>query len=308
MIVGLLCCGLTQQSLAQSPAQGGPNPGPSKLESFTFEMRGKPWATVLEWLVDKTGMPFVSANLPTGSFNFIAKKGQKFTIPQIVDIINDGLLSQNYVLIQRSTSFTVIPADQEISHSLVPHVAPRQLGDHGKTEIVATIVKLKSLAAKDMANEVRKQMGPFGKVAALTTMNQLLLQDTVGNLERIIAMIHDGDQARSKPLHLEVIALTALDSRRVAETLKAVFPDTKNLAPYIESDPVRNAIIVKGTAEEVADVRAAIRSIGEDPGSKNLLVINMDRGSGATLADALQRLMSQIRPESPVRVIGISKD
>ncbi len=34
---------------------------------------------------------------PTGTFNFIGKQDEKYTLPQIIDIINDGLLTQKYV-------------------------------------------------------------------------------------------------------------------------------------------------------------------------------------------------------------------
>ena len=271
-------------------------------------MRGKPWGTVFEWLADKSGLPFISRDVPTGSFNFIARKDQKYTIPQIIDIINDGLLLQNYVLIKRKTSFTVVPAGEIDPSQLTLHVARTGTDEHGKTEIVYTIVKLKTLVAKDMAIEVKKQMGPFGRVVTLATMNQLQLQDTVANLERIVATIEEGDQARVTPLSLEVVPLLSLDSHRVAETLKAVFPGFKSLAPYIESDPTRNAIIVKGTAAEVADVKAAIRFMGEDPAGGNLRVFTFDKGSGATLADALQRLLLQMRPQTPVRILGMPKD
>src|SRR5438132_13020535 len=62
-------------------------------EMFEFEMRNKSWSAVFEWLSDKTGRPFVSNVMPKGNFHFVPKEGQKFTIPQIIDIINDGLLA-----------------------------------------------------------------------------------------------------------------------------------------------------------------------------------------------------------------------
>ena len=63
----------------------------------------------------------------------------------------------------------------------------------------------------------------------------------------------------------ELIGLNLLDSARTVETLKGLFPDSKNGAPYLEADPSRNSIIIKGTPEQVAEVKMAIGAIGENP-------------------------------------------
>src|SRR5262249_44642529 len=214
----------------------------------------------------------------------------------------------NYILINRRTSFTLVPADQEIDPVIVPRIAPHDLSKHGKTEIVSTVVQLKNLLAENTAPDLKKQLGPFGRVVALKQMNQLLLQETVGNLERILATVQEGDQSAKRPsVSLEVIPLTVLDSSRVAEILKRIFPDSKNLSPYIDSDPTRNAILVKGTSEQVADVKAAIHAIGENASADTLRIFDLDRPYGPSLADAVHGLFSQMRPQSPVRVIGIPK-
>jgi hypothetical protein len=448
LLAGLLICSLAPFISAQGP-------GRKEDQAFLFEMRGKTWGAVFEWLTDKTGRPFISRDIPPGTFNFITQKDQKFTIPQVIDIINDGLYPLKYVLIDKGTSFTVYPADLDFE---APRVAPEDLSKHGQTEIVATVLKLKSLVAEDLAPEVKKQLGPFGKVVPLPSLNQMILQDRVVTLQRIIATIREADQAetfshkcvfirareaesvlrsllgeqqqiiemlpagaqaqagqaaarqapkqkirvytlssdentntvfvsgppdkialakgvlatidvgarpipvgtavlhtypvsagnaeilaknlaeiykgtahirivplgnnqiminalpedhfmiarhfqelKQPPTAMELISLAVLDAARVAESLKAVFPDYKNLAPYIEADPTRNAILVKGTAEQVADVKSAIRSIGEDNGG-TMRIINLERGGAAPLAEALQKLLQQARPDSPVRI------
>ncbi len=146
-------------------------------------MRGKPWPAVFEWLTDKTGRDFISSNAPSGTFNVITQKGRKYTIPQIIDIINDGLLKEKWVLLNRGTSFTLVPADEKIDPALVPRIPISELGEHGNTEIVSTVYQCKSLVAEDSAPEVKKQMGPFSEVIVLHKANQLILQDAVGNFE-----------------------------------------------------------------------------------------------------------------------------
>jgi type II secretory pathway component GspD/PulD (secretin) len=306
LVAIVLGCGSNQELVAQEPYRGEqPRTPKREAQTLTFEMRAKPWAAVFEWLADKTGTVVITKDLPSGTFNFIAKQGQQFTISQIIDIINHGLLAHKYVLINRGASFTIVPADEEIDPSLVPRIPLGELDRHGKTEIVSTILKLRNLSAVETAPEVKKQMGPFGRVVTLAKLNQLILQDTVGNLEMIIETIRSFED--DWPISFEVIPLTVLDAVRVVDTLKAVFPGFKDLAPYIESDPTRNAIIVKGRAEQVADVKAAIRAIGENADANTNARFFTLHGSGTTVAEALQRLFSQIRPENPVQVLVPSK-
>ena len=123
---------------------------------MTIEICGE----YFELAADKTGLPFISREIPTGSFNFIARRDQKYTIAEIIDIVNDALLLQNYILIKKETSFTIVPADREIDPHFVPYVASDQLQEHGKTEIVATFVKLQSLSANDLAT-IDRIAGPL---------------------------------------------------------------------------------------------------------------------------------------------------
>src|SRR5207248_485241 len=140
---------------------------------------------VFEWLTEKTGREVVYTHPPAGTVNFIGPKGKKYTIPQIIDIINDGLLQGKWVLLNRGASFTVVPADEKIDPAFVPRVLIKDLPDHGKTEIVSIAYQCVALVAEGIAPDVKKQMGPFGEVIVLHKANRLILQDTVGNLTRL---------------------------------------------------------------------------------------------------------------------------
>ena len=154
-------------------------------KTYVFEMRAKPWSSVFEWLAEKAGRPFIAASTPSGTITFINQKGTKYTIPQIIDIINDGLIKQKWILLNRDSSFTVVPTDERIDPALVPRVKLADLDRHGLTEIVSTLYPCKSLVAENMGHEVKKEMGPFGEVVILHQANLLLLQDTVVNFSSV---------------------------------------------------------------------------------------------------------------------------
>jgi hypothetical protein len=84
---------------------------------------------------------------------------------------------------------TLVPADETIDPTLIPEVTVQELRKRGKTELVALMVPLMFVQAKDMAPEIKKLLGPFGSVVPLEISNQLLVRDTAGNLLRIDAII-----------------------------------------------------------------------------------------------------------------------
>ena len=106
----------------------------------------------------------------------------------------------------------------------------------------------------------------------------------------------------------ESIPLNSLEAAKVAEILQRMFGDIKSGAPFIEPDLNRNAIIVKGTGDQVREVQSVLQALGEGvvegadtPGGK-MRIINLDKGGAAALAEELQRPMKQMR-KNPVNVI-----
>src|SRR5947207_1761779 len=74
-----------------------------QLYAFSFEK--KPWRSVFDWLVENSGKPVVGNHFPTSTFTFLSPKGKRYTMPEVIDIINEGLLSnsmtQKYYMINR---------------------------------------------------------------------------------------------------------------------------------------------------------------------------------------------------------------
>src|SRR5262245_55139564 len=103
---GLLFMGLAA-STAQGPKKGDPKKDAGKEpvpagrvnwheKKIAFEMRGKEWRTVFEWLADQSGMPYASPYpAPGGTFTFINPtvngKPREYTLAEAFDIINEIL-------------------------------------------------------------------------------------------------------------------------------------------------------------------------------------------------------------------------
>jgi hypothetical protein len=292
----------------------------------SFEFRQKPWAKVLEWLTEKTGLPVWGPHVPSGTLNFIPPPGKTYTIPEVIDILNNALIQQNYIMIKLEQAYTLIDATQKINDAIVPRLKIEQLKEHGKTEIASTTLRLERLNAKDLKEEVENMLSGFGKVTAMVQANTLVLRDSVGNLELMIDTINAIDKDEKAGLgrsnfgngldntntKTEMFRLSRVDATTMVDALKSNlgFGDPKTGSPNISADTTQNGIIVRGTAQQIEEVKKVLKAIGElgnEGVSGNVTIINIDRGSAAVIAKELERLYKQAGRKNPITVIGANE-
>ena len=210
-------------------------------KTVKFEMRDKPWNQVLEQLADWTGIPviLIKDNKPTGTFTYIAPKSgpKEYTIPQVIDILNQSLEGQNYLLIRRSASFTIVRSDQKIDPALVPRISIDELKQHGETEYASIVLPLKALVAEDEVKEVDKMMGPFGTAVAMAEANQLVLQDTVGNLKRVVKTLQDYESMEKGQAVTLTYKCRYIKAREAEKILKELLGDPEKLYRMTQPQP-----------------------------------------------------------------------
>jgi RNA polymerase sigma factor (sigma-70 family) len=183
----------------QPPARPDqPDKAPAKAEAakpekmYAIEFRDKPWSAVLEWYAEITGLPFIASTKPAGTFTFIPPSSKKsYTLAEITDILNEGLLPGKFILVQRHASFTVLPADEKHDRSLLPRVRPEDLDKRGRTELVTVILPLTNLNTWNVSPDVKKLLGMFGEMVALDKANQIVVSDTVSNVRLIRELIRE---------------------------------------------------------------------------------------------------------------------
>jgi RNA polymerase sigma factor (sigma-70 family) len=200
--------GSMPEAKGEPPSKEEPPPKADKAEPpkaeekrYSFEMREQPWIKVLEWYTEISGLPYIGISKPTGACTFIPPKDKKYTVAEITDILNEALNAQNYILLRRDASFTVLPADEKIDPTFVPRVRLDDLDKRGKSELVSVVIPLTVLNAREIGPDVKKMQGPFGTIVVLEKGNQLILQDTAGNLRIIRQTIKDIEarEADKKP-------------------------------------------------------------------------------------------------------------
>jgi len=222
-------CGLlwAVQPGASQPAKVEPKAEVKEEPRYEFAMNGKPWKDVFGWLNEKTGLPTVGLAIPTGTFTFIGKADKTYTIGEVIDHINAGLLAnedtQKYLLIRREKQFVLIPADQKNPGSLAPLVEIADLPKFGKSQYITVVKPLKNLVADEVKDDFAKSLSVFGNVVAMRP-NSLKITDQVGTVEFILKMIDENEK-------------TEVAAREAAEKLKELLPDPEKLLKLTGAAP-----------------------------------------------------------------------
>ena len=89
-------------------------------------------------------------------------------------------------------------ADEKIDPVLEPRVSVDEVTGRGKTDVVTVVYGLNTLVAEEIAPEVKKLQGKYGEVVPLSRANQLVLQDSAGNLKRILKILKDIEENEGK--------------------------------------------------------------------------------------------------------------
>ncbi len=148
------------------------------------------------------------------------------------------------------------------------------------------------------APEIAKMLSDFYKKAPSINIA------AIGNSEIMVAA-PNGDQMEiakrieeisGKP-KVELVRVTTVDPDKLADRLKEMFGDSTKAgttgAAYIASEPLHESILIKGSTEQVNEIKTAIKELDKNSGN-TLRVINLGSGSGAALADEIKRVLEQM--------------
>jgi hypothetical protein len=173
-----------------SPSVVGAFP-PTEEPRYEFPaINGKPWKTVFAWITETTGRP-VTGVIPDGALvAYVCKPGKRYTINDIVDIVNGSLLAEQptpYYLLRRERDFVVVPANKNIDCLCVPfHV--EDLKKCPRTQLVSVIVPLTTLKPEEVCKAFGDTVTSVGSLQAMKP-NSVLIRDTAAHVEFLVFSI-----------------------------------------------------------------------------------------------------------------------
>lgn len=170
---------------AQADAAANPPAGTSKRYSNSFDKAS--WDVAFAWLEKITGQRLITTYRPSQTLTL---KVVDLAVPDIIDLYNEALAGEKYILVRREQSFSIYPADEKLPKDVIRRVTVADLPDLGKSEFVSVMIPLKNLVAADMATQVKKMLSNFGDVYAFGT-NNLVIEDKVGNIRTLMANLKE---------------------------------------------------------------------------------------------------------------------
>jgi hypothetical protein len=151
-----------------------------------FEKRNQPWREVLDWFAQQTRLSYVSKYAqPTGILSFDPPndengKPRKYTLVEIFDILNEGLIIEHrLILVRGEKTLTMFSADEMIP---IPRVRLKDLPGRGRTEVVMIVVTMDP----ETVPNVKRAMGTFGTISPLEN-GQVMLQGPVASVMRAVS-------------------------------------------------------------------------------------------------------------------------
>jgi type II secretory pathway component GspD/PulD (secretin) len=162
-------------------------------------------------------------------------------------------------------------------HDVPHHSAPA----HHQAEAIFRIYPTSDGKAEVLVKFLREVHGrrPDRKVMALSG-NEILVH---GPLEFHMDVALALETARA-PTTVEAISLKTLKAGKAAEALRHLFGFK---GPLVVADEERNALVVRGSRQQLDDVKSALRSLGESAQAATVLTITVDKGNATVLAEEL---------------------
>ncbi len=259
---------------------------------FSFNFQNVPWDLVLKRLAQEAGLSLQMATLPMGSFSYIDQN--RYSMSEVLDILNDQLLPEGFIVVRSGRSMIVLDAKSEIPENLVLFVSPDELPKLGRHELASVAIPVHNGIAAAAAQEIEKLLSPMGKVVPLSSSQRLLVTDVGTSLRRVHQLMTIGEhgdvpqcsfvyQLRNTPAEEVAKAITEfLAGKRQAAAQAATGANATNrgatraftpaattaqvpLGQVVIAEKTTNSLLVRGTTAEVAEIQKLIVQLDRLP-------------------------------------------
>lgn len=250
------CAALCAVAFACAAARADEKPAPEKTCAVNFEKA--PWEGVLAWYAKLTGLKSDPQVLPRGTLTLKPGANRKFTAAEITDLLNEALVQQKLILLAHRKSFVVVSATEKINPKFIPAVELKDLPRFGRTVWAEVAIPLPpELDADDVGKELKKLLTPMGEI--LHAKGQwVIIRDTVGNIERIRAVLRAcGCEVRLAKKPAIIPLAPGIDPLDTARKLRKLMPAGTLIGPV----PFADVLFVYATEDEVREIRWMVRPL-----------------------------------------------
>ncbi|MDZ4821211.1 MAG: secretin N-terminal domain-containing protein, partial [Planctomycetota bacterium] len=151
---------------------------------------------------------------------------------------------------------------------LIPYITAEELAERGKFELVSIMFHLERLTPEEAESEIKKLLGPQGKIEVFTRAKQISVTETAGRLQTIKRVIDATERPDAATLeNLRAISIRYAKPDDVLAIVKQLMniPTERNTTTdgslRIVSDPAARNLLVSGKADQIAKVEEILKTV-----------------------------------------------
>ena len=163
-------------------------------KTFKINFERAEWSAVFKWFSKETGLIHLDNGVIPGTLTL--KSDEQYTLPQLIDLLNEVLAQKEWIIIRREHSFLLHPADEKVPPEILSQILPEELPKRGRSEFVQVVIRLhEGIVASEVAQQARKLLSVFGDATAFGT-NQLIVRDKAKNVRNMLVFLQYKDAGR----------------------------------------------------------------------------------------------------------------
>jgi type II secretory pathway component GspD/PulD (secretin) len=248
---------------------------------YGFRFQQVPWDWSLKKLAEEAGLALHMTETPPGTFTHV--DDNRFTLSEVMDILNDHLIPSGFVAIRQGRNLVVVNAKSGIPDGLVRHVPAIELETVGRNELASVAIPVEGALPVAVAQEVESLLSPLGRVVPLSNSQRIMVLDTGANLRRVVRLLSPHDE----PEHARFTCVHKLRNTPAEEVAKAINDFLTNqrsggstpgsgvpgngqnpatgISQAIIAEKTTNSLLIRGNAREVAEIRALVEQLDRMP-------------------------------------------
>ncbi|TNC71360.1 type II secretion system secretin GspD [Rubellimicrobium roseum] len=265
---------------SRSPAQ--------EPETFVINLREADLAVLASQVSEITGRTLVLDPEVSGEVTVVSS--ERLDQEGVWALFQSILRSRGFVAVESGTVWQVVP---EAEARTIGGADPA--GAAGPQDVVTEMLRLSRLPSAEAVRVLRPLVAESGYIEALVDPNAILLTDTRANVERILEIARAFDVETEA--EAQVIRFANADAATVGNAIVGVLGPAGTSA-RLSVDPSSNLLLVRGTQEEIDEIRELARSMDVPPlrppqEAVTTTVFRLQYGDAAVVAEIIRGTLGE---------------
>ncbi|MFJ6023507.1 type II secretion system secretin GspD [Brevundimonas sp. NPDC092305] len=276
---GMIC--LMALMMAAPPAAGVAQTAPAAVQGeVVVNMRGVDIRDVTEQIARITGRTIVLDPNVSGVVTVVS--AEPLSANGVWELYQTVLRTYGFAAVRNGAVWRVVPQATVIQNSASAS------GDSGQ-QVITRLIRLRNLPSDQAARALRPLVAQFGSLEAVTNPNAVVVTDYADNVRRIQQVAQALDSGGGEAF--ESLTLQHASAEEVAEAMRQLFGEEAG-GPRVSADPRSNTVLVRGTAEDIAQARSVVSALDQPGGASPITrVVRLRNADAEGVVDIIRGLM-----------------